>query len=232
MKAAKMASFPKNSRDCVMQVLSIGQWPDFSAYQDLLCLLPPEQHRRVTAYHKDQDRTRSLFGRLLLLSTVHRLFHIPYRACDLAFGRYGKPFLPDVPDFHFSISHAERRVVFAFAPCPLGVDVERLKAYDPRIAARFFTPEEQCELTGASGSIRTFYQIWTRKEAFIKATGEGMKRPLSSFSTLEDPGFFTFTKEGYVFSLYAKEHLNPPKVQFIKDEDLINQLRTQERSFL
>lgn len=232
MKHRIESPFPPSSRDCVVQVLSIGQWPDFSRYQDLLSLLPSDQQRRVTAYHRDHDRTRSLFGRLLLLSTVYHLYNIPYGACRIAFGMYGKPFLPDLPNFHFSLSHTESRVVFAFAASPLGVDVERLKAYDPRIAARFFTPEENRELARASNPIHRFYQIWTRKEAFIKTTGEGMKRPLSSFDTLRDVRFLTFATEGYLVSLYTKEHLNPPKVQLIYDEDFINKLRTQERSLI
>jgi 4'-phosphopantetheinyl transferase len=76
--------------------------------------------------------------------------------------------------------------------CEIGVDVEQLRALDDmaNIAARFFCPDEARELLTVPPAERVaaFFQCWTRKEAYLKAIGEGFYEPLESFRVSLLPG--------------------------------------------
>ncbi len=92
---------------------------------------------------------------------------------------YGKPYLVDYPNWAFNISHSANILLIAIGQnCQLGVDIERCK---PRInlsalAHKCFAPEELrywLQLPEAEKTL-AFYRFWTRKEAFVKATGRGI----------------------------------------------------------
>ncbi len=100
-------------------------------------------------------------------------------------GKYGKPFFANLPEVHFSISHSGDFWLCAFGENPLGVDIEKWRVADySAIARRFFHPEE-CKAV-ASGSISTFFNIWTAKESYVKYHGKGLSLPLESFSVVND----------------------------------------------
>lgn len=90
----------------------------------------------------------------------------------------GKPYLTDYSQLHFNISHSENKLLIAVAPNLIGVDIEAIK---PRksiqdLVARCFATQEQAYWSAlpAKQQCREFYQFWTRKEAFVKATGLGI----------------------------------------------------------
>ncbi len=111
----------------------------------------------------------------------------------------GKPFFPDMPNLHFSISHSENVWICAFANSPVGCDVQfpvRLSSID-RIAARFFHPDEMEKMKHAPDRDLEFYKIWTRKEAIVKYHGNGLSATAAKINT------------------YA--HLSPPSSPIVKD---------------
>lgn len=86
----------------------------------------------------------------------------------------------------FNLSHSGRLVLLALtSAAPVGIDVERVKASTDlaAIAHRFFSPAERVELARISrdGYAEAFYRCWARKEAHLKAIGEGLMAPLDSF---------------------------------------------------
>jgi len=98
-----------------------------------------------------------------------------------ALGPGGKPELtgPAGRDVHFSLSHSGDRCVIAVsAEGPVGVDVEEIRQVPELvgIAQSRFAPGEAAEILALSGEqrLRTFYRCWTRKEAYLKATGAGI----------------------------------------------------------
>ena len=87
----------------------------------------------------------------------------------------------------FNISHSGGLAVFAFTlDCEVGVDVEEIRELKDlaEIAARFFCAEETAELMSLPADQRTaaFFRCWTRKEAYIKAIGDGLSAPLDGFA--------------------------------------------------
>lgn len=106
----------------------------------------------------------------------------------LSYGQYGKPFLKDksvVSPLHFNVTHSHGWAALAFARREVGIDIEKIRAEvaGGEIAARFFSEREIAELATlkAEEQSKAFFKCWTRKEAYIKARGEGLQIPLKSF---------------------------------------------------
>ncbi len=114
---------------------------------------------------------------------------------------FGKPVLAAElcsTGLHFSLSHTRGFVACAIAFDDIGLDVETSsRKTDFGIADQFFAPEEArlVRTTPPEQQARLLFRFWTLKEAFIKATGEGLRRPLNSFSFSLDPLRIAFHPE-------------------------------------
>lgn len=153
-------------------------------------LLAPDEGARADRFTMDAPRRRFTLARAALRTVLARYTGRPPH--DLAFttGPHGKPALADSP-FRFNLSHSEDLALLAITRrTEVGIDIEHI---DPRraaddIAARFFSPAEQQQLAHYTGDERTaaFFRAWSRKEAVIKALGEGLACPLASFDVSLD----------------------------------------------
>lgn len=115
----------------------------------------------------------------------------------------GKPYVSGREDLHFNISHSKGFVVCAFSVGEgrVGVDAERLRDVLPRerqikLAERFFSEKEKKAL--ADGE--SFVNLWTKREAYLKMTGDGFARGIGE-EIPENASFATFVADGFVISL-------------------------------
>jgi 4'-phosphopantetheinyl transferase len=152
-------------------------------------LLSDDERERAARFHFSRDRQRFVAARALLRTILGA-----YLACDpkdltFQYSNKGKPALGPSHANHnlaFNISHSATVALLAFTRGrQIGVDVEHIRQdFDIEgIARRFFSIHEQSEfLTFAPAEkYAAFFRCWTRKEAYIKATGEGLSLPLSQF---------------------------------------------------
>ncbi len=109
-------------------------------------------------------------------------------------GEHGKPYLPNRPDVKYNMSHSgslAAGILMTDADgLEVGVDVEHVRREGreeriPRIMRRAFTEREKAAVDAAEDPILEFYLIWSRKESYIKYTGEGLSRSLTSVDTTE-----------------------------------------------
>ena len=114
----------------------------------------------------------------------------------------GKPYFKHIPDLFFSISHTDGLTVIALSDCEVGIDVERIKKADLRIIKRFLN--EEAEYITEQDSDRRFFEVWTKKEAYLKYTGYGLSGGLDSVNVLKLP-IKTFDYEDYVISVYSEK---------------------------
>lgn len=110
----------------------------------------------------------------------------PAAALRFAEGPRGKPRLvpPAGPVLQFNLSHSAGLAALGVATgVEIGVDIEARRPVEPGVAERFFAPGERLRLGGLAGEEWTagFFRCWTRKEALIKATGDGLCLPLDGF---------------------------------------------------
>jgi len=110
----------------------------------------------------------------------------------------GKPYCASNPDLKFNLSHTGDLAMLAVAwEADLGVDVELIRPMeDLESIARGFFADAECQAIMARNHHQeratAFFRCWTRKEAFVKATGEGLSTPLDSFSVSVDAGSARF----------------------------------------
>lgn len=110
------------------------------------------------------------------------------RTAALAHHENGKPYFEGEKTC-VSLSHGDGVCVAAISDCEVGVDTERIKGDGERltaIARRYFAPDE-AEYTAAE-PIPRFYEIWCKKESYVKLTGKGISSGLSKFSVLNGEG--------------------------------------------
>lgn len=143
-------------------------------------LLDPVERSRAARFRNEQDRRRFVVARATLRMLLGEYtVTAPHRvAIRLLPG--GKPALGSesaTAGLHFNLSHCGELALFAFADREVGIDVERLARHSDmgRVAAHFFSPEEAVAFRRLVGieRARFFFRTWVRKEAYVKATGEG-----------------------------------------------------------
>ncbi len=158
--------------------------------------LSEEECERARRFRFPEHRRRFVAARGALRSILADYLRLAPGEIRFAYGRRGKPSLTERGDspLRFNLSHSGSLGVAAITQGrEVGVDVERrreLKRPDA-IARRFFSAEENRQLGAlATESERddAFFRCWTRKEAYLKALGDGLARPLGSFDvSLGDP---------------------------------------------
>lgn len=151
-------------------------------------VLDPAERAAAERFHFPADRRQYLAAHALTRGLIAAATSQP--AATLLFTRRpgGKPELATPPGVEFSLSHTRSLVAVAVGRgLALGVDVEPIDrvAAVTDIAARYFAPAEAALVRGEGR--RAFLRLWTLKEAYLKATGEGLARPLRSFAFTLDP---------------------------------------------
>jgi 4'-phosphopantetheinyl transferase len=162
---------------------------------NLEALLSPDEISRADRFHFSRDRARFVAGRGILRALLGAYLKREPHSLAFKYGPQGKPKLEQNQgsSLHFNLSHKEGLGVYAFArQRQLGIDVEAIATDFPgeNIARRFFSHRELQELVGLSPDLRAeaFFLAWTRKEAYIKAQGQGLHIKLDSFDVTLTPG--------------------------------------------
>ncbi|HEX8874971.1 MAG TPA: 4'-phosphopantetheinyl transferase superfamily protein [Nitrosospira sp.] len=151
-----------------------------------LSLLDEEERCRASRFRFDRDRVRFVLGRGSLRCLLAR--YTDSSPADIQFkqNRYGKLYLQyPASSIRFNITHSEGCIIHALAQeAEVGVDIEAIRdAAGVSSISSHFAPGEQAWLLGADFQERdnVFFTFWVCKEAYIKALGRGLSKPLNSF---------------------------------------------------
>jgi 4'-phosphopantetheinyl transferase len=158
--------------------------------------LASEEKSRAEKFVFEQDRNHFIAARGILRELLGGYLRRPAATIEIAYGSRGKPGLAGATSetsVRFNVSHSDGLAVYAFAlGRDVGVDLETIRPdfASEGVAERFFSPGEVEELRSLPPESRTegFFLCWTRKEAYIKARGEGLEIPLDSFRVTVTPG--------------------------------------------
>ena len=162
----------------------------------------PRPKKQADSYLRQEDKLWCVKAYALLRRVVG------LEECWIEKSEFGKPYIKDREDFHYNLSHSGRYVVIAWGPSEVGVDVQQhdVSVGAEAIVCRYFTIDE-CAYIG--GNLSRFYEIWTKRESYLKFTGKGLKKSLGSFSTiLPDSGIryrHRYLDGGYSLSLCTTE---------------------------
>ena len=159
-------------------------------------LLSGAELHRASLFVRDGDRGRFILGRAMLRRLLGSRLRIPPRDVDLVVGPHGKPALaPPLQrsGLQFHVSHCAQVAAFGFSwGREIGVDVEAVRPVPDAdsIARQFFSPREVDAYFALPAADRAlgFFNCWTRKEAFVKARGDGLGFGLNRFDVSLEPG--------------------------------------------
>jgi 4'-phosphopantetheinyl transferase len=145
--------------------------------------LHSEEIKRIKEISNIMQAQRSGIGSLLVAHIVNGISGVPKRGISMHRYPSGKPFLPDFPNLHFNISHTNNIVVAAVGNHVVGIDIETVSTARMSIAKRFFSKSElellkHCKKRELD---TLFFELWTARESFAKATGTGIFASISHF---------------------------------------------------
>ncbi|NOU21557.1 MAG: 4'-phosphopantetheinyl transferase superfamily protein [Methyloglobulus sp.] len=148
-------------------------------YQRYWRILDPTEQQHASTIKNEQLHRRYVETHARLRILLGDAVNTAPEQLRIHKAEHGKPYLADYPELAFNLSHTVNKMVVAFAyNCELGVDIEICK---PRtnlaaLVDKCFAEEEKSywQQLPESQQIQAFYRFWTRKEAFVKATGRGI----------------------------------------------------------
>jgi 4'-phosphopantetheinyl transferase len=158
--------------------------------------LAPDEVTRAQRFYFEHDRQHFTVGRGALRMILSRYAGIAPSQLQFTYSSYGKPALAEATGgatLRFNLSHSAGLALCAVTRNrEVGVDIEGMRTLTElkQISSQFFSTNENTTLHALPEAIQTeaFFTCWTRKEAYIKAIGEGLSMPLDSFDVSLVPG--------------------------------------------
>ena len=191
-------------------------------------LLSRDELDRMARFHFERDRDAFVFAHGFLRSLLAGYLQLSPGELRFDYTGYAKPSISQITDIQFNLSHTDGAVLLALCRNrEIGVDIEKVRSDFElmSIAARFFTRKERESLLHLTEPERAeaFFHCWTRKEAVLKARGDGLSFPLDRVEVSVTPeeaivGIQTGTEEqrwrvmplnvraGYVAAVALSEH--------------------------
>lgn len=177
-------------------------------------LLDPVEQRRRERYLRSEDRDRFTLGVAMTRLSLAPLLDLApaavplTRACRDCGEPHGPPVVAGGP--HLSVSHSGDRVALALSAAgPVGIDVEACsRQLDSSIERHVLTPEESAALEGGDG----IFTYWTRKEALVKATGDGLRAPMTEITVTppnEPPRLLAWSGRAELVGRFTMYSLDP-----------------------
>lgn len=157
--------------------------------KDLWQTLAAEEKDRAERFFSARDRRHFIVARGLLRMILGRYLARAPQQLQFCYNPYGKPTLvgqAGADRISFNLSHSHKLILYAITRNrEIGVDLEYIRhdCLGEPLAERFFAPQEVAALRELPAHLQAeaFFNCWTRKEAYIKARGQGLALPLSEF---------------------------------------------------
>jgi len=149
-----------------------------SLEEAMWALLSDDECRKADSFVSQRARQRYVLTRGILRQTLARYLGVAAERLHFEVGEFGKPYLPHEP-LHFNLSHSDDQLLLAVANFDgIGIDLEAVK---PRthfngLVERCFSRRESqyWQRLSSEQQLETFFRLWTKKEAFVKAVGRGV----------------------------------------------------------
>lgn len=164
--------------------------------RNLAQILSTDEYNRAQRFHFERHKRRFTVGRGVLRTILGWYLDIEPSQLEFSYGPQGKPYLAKQfgdQTLQFNLTHSHELALFAFTlDREIGVDLEFIRPMLDleAVATRFFSTKENADLARIPTSQKgeAFFTCWTRKEAYIKARGEGLSMPLDEFDVSLSPG--------------------------------------------
>lgn len=169
--------------------------------ESALELVSAQRREQALKFKFDEGRRLSLAVYLLLMEGLKKEYDIN-DAPVFDYTVEGKPFIASHPDIHFSLSHSKNVALCAISDKPIGADVEVPRNISPSLVSYTMNESEQEQINTSSNPTMQFLHFWTRKEALLKLTGEGIRNDMKNvLAETVKYQFETIKKDSYIYSI-------------------------------
>ena len=178
-----------------------------------LARVSAQRREQALKFRHENGRRLSLAVYLLLMDGLREEYGIQTPP-EFDYTAEGKPFILGRPDIHFSFSHSGNVALCALSDQPVGADVEVPRKITPSLVSYTMNDREQEQINASADPALRFLYFWTRKEALLKLTGEGIRNDMKQ--VLSESGkyhFETVKTNNYLFSVvkYREQFNDSPK---------------------
>jgi 4'-phosphopantetheinyl transferase len=193
--------WPKGSAEFTLDGTDLHVWAfrldqPTASLPGLADVLSSEERDRAAGFHFQRHRNQFIAARGLLRIILSRYLRRAPQRLQFGYGKYGKPELRTAPNagaVQFNLAHSETLALLAITQtAPVGVDVERIRLVEDmdELVVRFFSARENAKFQELSSDQKSeaFFNLWTRKEAWLKATGKGIGQDLHRVEVSFLPG--------------------------------------------
>lgn len=155
-------------------------------FNKLLHLLTEEERSKILRMKDPCKASQSLLSQLIVRQWLVAETGLKNHEIHISRDSLGKPYEENLPEFHFNWSHSKDWIACAVSRSPVGIDIQQIKAFDPQLPQRYFSPKElqYIQEAPAGDQKERFFELWSLKEAYLKMLGIGIRVPLNSFSVI------------------------------------------------
>lgn len=157
----------------------------------------------VNERHKLQHETAVL----MLCEAVFSEYGIRLAKDCLSYTAKGKPYFKEFPNIHFSLAHSGEYAAAALSDRPCGIDIERIGKVNKRLIPRICTEKEKIFLEQSENIQKSLTQLWTLKESYVKAIGEGIAFGLKNIEFNTENGHISSNKEAAYSSFQFEDFI-------------------------
>lgn len=192
--------------------MNVEQLNQDALFEEQLSQVSTWRRDRICSLRFRKDRNLSLGASILLREGLQR-YGLREKEMQYDLTAYGKPVLSAHPQIHFSLSHSGEMAVAVFSDGEVGCDIEKIDDREEenliRIANRFFSKKEYTWMMAQKEEAerrKAFYQLWTRKESYLKAFGTGLSElDRIREKTYEQARFSEEVVPGYICTICEME---------------------------
>ncbi len=162
-----------------------------------------ERQKKADRLKQESSKKLTIAAGMLARIGIAQKLNIAPKNISIQNHESGKPYAEGL-DIHFSLSHSGNLAVCAVCDKPVGIDVELQKEANFSVAKRCFTKAEQEYVFSAKAkSQQRFFEIWTKKEAYVKMLGTGLQ-DFRKFNVIENDNIYTILYKDYTVSVSTK----------------------------
>jgi len=176
-----------------------------------------EEKREEFLSHLDREKKREFFSATnesrklsILISQgfakekISEEYNIPKSEIIFSVSDRGKPYCKSHPHIYFSLSHSNNFVALAISDKEVGIDIEKLRPAKDALVSRVCSLREIDTIAQSENPHIKFTEIWTKKEAYLKALGTGIDRELSTIDTTDNNlKFTTEVNDDFIVSVFS-----------------------------
>lgn len=198
---------------------------DQKIFYHLTSLLTVERKDQVFKLRFNVDRNLRICSDILLRCLICKILQVKNKDLIYLLNDYGKPYLANYPQLQYNCSHTKSAISIAISNQSVGVDIEKTKHIDFTNFKNIFTENEFSFLLAEPNNqnIR-FFELWTKKESYIKCSGKGLSTPFNSFDVTNpviSGNMHTLQKDNYVISVCGADSFLERQPNVVSVENLL-----------